>query len=367
MLGLVADYRAVVVALATATAPCPAVESTLTRERLRRPEGGAAVAAFAGRTEEVDPGVLAAAQHGDDGAFVDIMRHYDRRLRIVAFHVLNDRQLMDDVLQDVTLRVYRSLARFRGESSLGTWLCRITYRACCDAIDTRRSAAPAPAGRAARSSGPRAGPRRRPGDTDRPGGGLCRPPARAAPRGAAGRPRGLRLHDDRGDPRRADGHAGLAPERGPGDPAPLPEVVDEPRGGVMDETRDTRAGPAAGSPGRARSRARVLAGRAAAGRGGLGGGARRPRPRPPAARRLRPPSGASGAGGGRARRGDSRRPARWPPAHCRVPQTVSAAQVLDRALAAYSSGHTWQADLVGKFFGARCGRPHTLTSSAGST
>jgi RNA polymerase sigma-70 factor (ECF subfamily) len=71
---------------------------------------------------------------GDDEAFIDVMRHYDRRLRIVAFHVLGDRQLMDDVLQEVTLRVYRSLPGFRGESSLGTWLCRITYRACCDAI-----------------------------------------------------------------------------------------------------------------------------------------------------------------------------------------------------------------------------------------
>lgn len=89
---------------------------------------------FAGRTQEVDPGVLAAAQHGDGEAFVALMRHYDRRLRIVAFHVLDDRQLMDDVLQEVTLKVYRSLARFRGESSLGTWLCHITYHACCDAM-----------------------------------------------------------------------------------------------------------------------------------------------------------------------------------------------------------------------------------------
>jgi RNA polymerase sigma-70 factor (ECF subfamily) len=71
---------------------------------------------------------------GDDEAFVDVMRHYDRRLRIVAFHVLGSRQLMDDVLQEVTLRVYRSLPGFRGDSSLGTWLCRITYRACCDAV-----------------------------------------------------------------------------------------------------------------------------------------------------------------------------------------------------------------------------------------
>ncbi len=134
MLTMVAQDRAVAVIFVSATVSRPLAGSTLTRERPRRPEGGAAVPAFAGRTEEVDPGVLAAAQHGDDGAFVDLMRHYDRRLRIVAYHVLNDRQLMDDVLQDVTIRVYRSLSRFRGDSSLGTWLCRVTYRASCDAL-----------------------------------------------------------------------------------------------------------------------------------------------------------------------------------------------------------------------------------------
>jgi RNA polymerase sigma-70 factor, ECF subfamily len=107
---------------------------TFTGKRRRRPEGGTRVPVVAQRTEEVDPDVLAAAQHGDDAAFVDVMRHYDRRLRIVAYHTLGDRQLMDDVLQDVTLRVYRALAGFRGDSSLGTWLCRITYRACCDAM-----------------------------------------------------------------------------------------------------------------------------------------------------------------------------------------------------------------------------------------
>jgi RNA polymerase sigma-70 factor (ECF subfamily) len=107
---------------------------TLSGKRLRRAEGGTALSASVQRTEEVDPDVLAAAVHGDDEAFIGVMRHYDRRLRIVAFHVLGSRQLMDDVLQEVTLRVYRALPRFRGESSLGTWLCRITYRACCDAI-----------------------------------------------------------------------------------------------------------------------------------------------------------------------------------------------------------------------------------------
>ena len=41
------------------------------------------------------------------------------------------------------------------------------------------------------------------------------------------------------DPRRPDGDARLAPERGPGDASPQPEFVDEPRGGLTDG-RDAR-------------------------------------------------------------------------------------------------------------------------------
>ena len=100
--------------------------------------------AWGQRTEEIDPGVLTAAAAGDDEAFISVMRHYDRRLRIVAYHVLSDRQLMDDVLQEVSIKAYRSLAGFRGDATLGTWLCRITYRACCDAVARSNRLVPLP-------------------------------------------------------------------------------------------------------------------------------------------------------------------------------------------------------------------------------
>ena len=48
---------------------------TLTHELVGRWERGAAVSARAQRTEEIDPGVLAAAAAGDDAAFIDVMRH----------------------------------------------------------------------------------------------------------------------------------------------------------------------------------------------------------------------------------------------------------------------------------------------------
>jgi RNA polymerase sigma-70 factor (ECF subfamily) len=99
---------------------------------------------LARRTEEIHAAVLAAAAAGDDEAFLAVLRHYDRRLRIVAYHVLGSRQAMDDVLQEVSLRVYRSLGGFRGDSSLGTWLCRITYRASCDALARSSRLVPVP-------------------------------------------------------------------------------------------------------------------------------------------------------------------------------------------------------------------------------
>ena len=87
-------------------------------------------------TGDVDDLVVARARRGDQDAFARIVGHYDHRLRALAYRLLADRDRMDDVLQDVYVKAFRSLPRFKGESALGTWLYRITYNACID--DLRR-------------------------------------------------------------------------------------------------------------------------------------------------------------------------------------------------------------------------------------
>ena len=72
-------------------------------------------------------------------AFEVIVREYDERLRAFSYGLLRDRDAMDDVLQEVYLKAYRSLPSFRGESRLSTWLLRITYTT---AISHLRSARP---------------------------------------------------------------------------------------------------------------------------------------------------------------------------------------------------------------------------------
>lgn len=74
----------------------------------------------------------------DRKAFTRLIATHDERLRALAYHLLGDRDLMDDALQDVYTKAYIALPGFRGRSSVGTWLHRITYTTCIDVLRRQR-------------------------------------------------------------------------------------------------------------------------------------------------------------------------------------------------------------------------------------
>jgi RNA polymerase sigma-70 factor, ECF subfamily len=84
------------------------------------------------RGSEVAPDVLRRAKAGDRQAFTEVVRHYDHRLRALAYRLLGDRAAMDDALQEAYVKAFRALPGFREDAGLGTWLYQITYRACVD-------------------------------------------------------------------------------------------------------------------------------------------------------------------------------------------------------------------------------------------
>jgi len=73
---------------------------------------------------------VSAARGGDCDAFLAVLDTYDHALRSLAFRMLGDRDEMDDVLQEVSLKAFKALPKFRGDASLATWLYRITYTTC---------------------------------------------------------------------------------------------------------------------------------------------------------------------------------------------------------------------------------------------
>jgi RNA polymerase sigma-70 factor (ECF subfamily) len=66
----------------------------------------------------------------DGAAFAAIYEEHSKGVYYLALRFLADPQKAEDVTHDVFLKVYRKLGEFRGDSSLRTWLYRITINHC---------------------------------------------------------------------------------------------------------------------------------------------------------------------------------------------------------------------------------------------
>ena len=62
--------------------------------------------------------------------FAELYQTHSRAIYYLALRYLSDPQKAEDATHDVFLKVYRKLNEFRGESSLRTWLYRITINHC---------------------------------------------------------------------------------------------------------------------------------------------------------------------------------------------------------------------------------------------
>jgi RNA polymerase sigma-70 factor, ECF subfamily len=72
-----------------------------------------------------DSAIISRIVSGDTCAFELVMRRYNRALYRTARSIVKDDAEAEDTLQDAYMQAYQSLAMFRGESRLLTWLTRI--------------------------------------------------------------------------------------------------------------------------------------------------------------------------------------------------------------------------------------------------
>jgi RNA polymerase sigma-70 factor (ECF subfamily) len=75
---------------------------------------------------------------GKDGAFVQLVSRYKRKVFAMAARFARDRDDLDDICQDIFIKVYESLGKFRGDAPFEHWLSRIAIRTCYDALRKRR-------------------------------------------------------------------------------------------------------------------------------------------------------------------------------------------------------------------------------------
>ncbi len=71
-------------------------------------------------------------QDGDVSAFGDIVLKYQDRIYNLCRYMLRNANDAEDAAQDVFLKAYQALPKFRPEASLYTWLYRIATNTCID-------------------------------------------------------------------------------------------------------------------------------------------------------------------------------------------------------------------------------------------
>lgn len=77
-------------------------------------------------SDRTDEDLVGIYQQGNEGAFNELVLRYQEKVYWVARRFSNDHDTADDITQEVFCKVYEGLKEFRGESSLFTWLYRIT-------------------------------------------------------------------------------------------------------------------------------------------------------------------------------------------------------------------------------------------------
>ena len=86
---------------------------------------------------QTEASLLARAQAGDVAAFERLSSAYADRLFMLLLRLLGDRGEAEDVAQEVMLRAWQGISRFRGQSSYFTWLYRIAVNEANRALEKR--------------------------------------------------------------------------------------------------------------------------------------------------------------------------------------------------------------------------------------
>lgn len=71
---------------------------------------------------------------GDRNAFAALVDRYKDYVFTLSLRMLKNKEDAEEVSQDVFVKVFRSMDKFKGESKFSTWIYRITYNTCLDEI-----------------------------------------------------------------------------------------------------------------------------------------------------------------------------------------------------------------------------------------
>lgn len=95
---------------------------------------------MAKKKKSVDPDadLVRRTQEGDTRAFDELVMKYSRKLYGLVYNMTSNKEDTHDLLQDIFAKAYRSLRRFRGNSTFYTWIYSIAVNMTLNFLKKRK-------------------------------------------------------------------------------------------------------------------------------------------------------------------------------------------------------------------------------------
>jgi RNA polymerase sigma-70 factor (ECF subfamily) len=90
------------------------------------------------RSRDWERAAVEACRRGEREAFDRLVVRYQRDVYRLCYRYVNNHEDANDLTQEVFLRAWRAIGRFRGRSAFATWLYRIGVNACLNFRAARR-------------------------------------------------------------------------------------------------------------------------------------------------------------------------------------------------------------------------------------
>lgn len=83
--------------------------------------------------------LIAALCEGREEAFKELFKRFSDRIYNTALSVLQHQEDAEDITQEVFVEIYRSVKNFRQDSSLNTWIYKVTVSKCTDHLKKHKA------------------------------------------------------------------------------------------------------------------------------------------------------------------------------------------------------------------------------------
>lgn len=91
------------------------------------------------RSQEEDYQLVSQAVNGSTASFRVLIERYKDKVKTLAASVVKNETLAEDIAQEVFIKVFRNISRFKFRSKFSTWLYRITINTALTALKKQKN------------------------------------------------------------------------------------------------------------------------------------------------------------------------------------------------------------------------------------